>query len=325
MSAVDLVDKGIFYALDSNCRMSYEALARQFEISANAIKKRVMKLQTSGFLKGFGVWLSLAMIDAEMLVAFVNTDGGQEYDALINTIGNHPMVHRAAYLSSGSIILFGEYDGATGLSELGRFIRKQSNVINVDIHTLLTEKGKKIEFTSIQKKVLRALLEDARMSIVNLAQQTGLTARTIRRTLNQLGGNQPTTRAFVIRDDMRPEERATNEPVHFRTFWNLNAGGNISYAVRITYEESQGNPADVVRWLQEQYPLEHWYSYASASEPFLFSTFVVEDMGMFEKIHLGLKQGPLIEQVQTLVLYPMRHYKGLREIRLKEMLALNEQ
>lgn len=318
---MDLIDKGIFYALDANCRVSYEALARDFDISANAIKKRVTKLQTSGVLKRFTVWLSLSMIDAEMLVAFIETDGSQDDESLINTIGNHSMIHRAAYLSNGNLVAFGEYNGATGLNELSRFLRNNEGVAAVELHTLLTDKGGKLNFTPLQLKVLAQLRKDARMSIVNLAKETGLTARTIRRVLDQLGGNKATTRAFVIRENIRPEERASNEPVHFRSFWNLNASGNISYAARITYNEDRGNPAELDAWLREKYPVEHWYSYASASEPLLFSTFIVENVGVFEKIHQALRRAPMIDSVETLVFFPYRHFKGLRELRLEEMLA----
>ncbi len=317
---MDLIDKGIFYALDANCRVSYEALARRFEISANAIKKRVTKLQTSGILKRFSVWLSLSMIDAEMIVAFLRTDGSQDDELLINKIGNNPMIHRAAYLSNGDIVTFGEYNGANGLNELSRFLRSQEGVGEVEIHTLLTEKGGKVTFTPLQLKVLNQLRKNARMSIVDLAKYTGLTARTIRRVLEQLGGNRATARAFAITSELHPEERASKEPVHFRSFWNLNAGGNISYAARITYAEDKGNPSDLAGWLQEKYPVEHWYSYASASDPLLFSTFVVENVGIFEKIHQSLKRGPMVDSIEMLVFYPQRHFKGLREIRLEEML-----
>lgn len=320
VSVVDLIDKGIFYALDANCRVSYEQLARQFNISANAIKKRVYKLQTCGILKQFGVWLSLSMIEAEMLVAFIRTDGSQDDENLINTIGNNPMIHRAAYLSNGNIVAFGEYNGASGLSELSRFLRNQEGVTEVEIHTLLTEKGGKINFTPLQLKVLQQLRKDARMSIVNLAKNTGLTARTIRRILDQLGGNSSTTRAFVIREDLRPEERASAEPVHFRSFWNLNADGNIAYAARIHYNENRVTPGTLTTWLREKYPVEHWYSYASASEPLLFSTFIVEKVGDFEKVHQSLRRGPMVESVETLVFFTQRHFKGLRELHLEELL-----
>ena len=121
MSAVDQIDKGIFYELDANCRISYEALSRQFNLSANAIKKRVTKLQKCGILKRFGIWLSLGMIDAEMFVAFVTTDGSNDDEVLITTIGTNPMVHRAAFLSSGDVMLFGEYMRASILNSCKTF------------------------------------------------------------------------------------------------------------------------------------------------------------------------------------------------------------
>ncbi|MFW9831226.1 MAG: winged helix-turn-helix transcriptional regulator [Candidatus Thorarchaeota archaeon] len=317
---MDLIDKGIFYALDANCRISYEALAKQFNISANAIKKRVSRLQATGFIQRFSIWLSLGMIDAEQVVVFITMDGKQNDEDLIKTIGANPMVHRLASMTCGKIIIFGEYVGASGLAELSRFFRGLDHVTHVEIHTLLTEKGNKMDFTPLQLSVLRFLRKDARMSIVQLAKESGLTARTIRRVLNQLGGNSGSIRAFVIHDDIHPENRPTNEPVHFRTIWNLNAGGNISFVARISYEENRGDPKDVVGWLRKIHPKEHLYSYASAIEPIIFSNFIVENIGEMERISQSIKSGPMVEKIQTLVLYPVRHYPGLRELQLDALL-----
>jgi Lrp/AsnC family leucine-responsive transcriptional regulator len=319
VSAVDQIDKGIFYAMDANCRISYEALARRFDLSANAIKKRVMKLQEIGIIKRFTVWLSLAMLDAEMFVAFVSTDGSQNDEMLINAIGNNPMVHRIAPLTNENMMVFGEYIGATGLSQLCRFIRSLDGVSDIEIHTLLTDKGSQVDLTKLQLRVLKHLHDDARRSIVELANRSGLTARTIRRVLHQLGADKGSTRAFVFNDRLNPDERASNEPVHFRTLWNWTAGANFYCTARMVYKETKGNPQKLQQWLQNEFPLEHWYTYASASEPILFSTFYIDRIGDFEPIVRKIKRNSNIENLKTMISYPQRHFQSLRELRLMEM------
>ena len=320
VSAVDQIDKGIFYALDANCRISYEALARRFSLSANAIKKRVMKLQELGVIKRFTVWLSLAMINAEMFVAIASTDGSQDDEALINAIGNSPMVHRVAPLTNENIMFFGEYVGAQGLSQLCRFIRGLDGISDIEIHTLLTDKGSQVQLTKLQLRVLDHLRDDARISIVDLANRSGLTARTIRRVLHQLGADKGTSRAFVLDDRINPEYRASREPVHFRTIWNWTAGASFYCTAQMVYKETKGNPQTLYEWLQKKFPSEHWYAYASASEPILFSRFFLNRIGDFEPIVRKIKRNQTVEHLKTLISYPQRHFPSLRELRLDEML-----
>ena len=320
MSAVDQIDKGIFYALDANCRISYEALARRFNLSANAIKKRVMKLQELGVIKRFTVWLSLAMINAEMFAAIASTDGSQNDEALINAIGNSSMVHRVAPLTNENIMIFGEYVGATGLSQLCRFIRGLDGISDIEIHTLLTDKGSQVQLTKLQLRVLHHLRDDARISIVDLANRSGLTARTIRRVLHQLGADKGSTRAFVLDDRINPENRASREPVHFRTIWNWTAGASFYCTAQMVYKETKRNPQTLFEWLEKQFPTEHWYAYASASEPILFSRFFLNRIGDFEPIVRKIKHNPSVEHLKTLISYPQRHFPSLRELRLDEML-----
>ncbi|MHA2425196.1 MAG: Lrp/AsnC family transcriptional regulator, partial [Candidatus Thorarchaeota archaeon] len=72
---MDAIDKSILMALDQNCRLSYEALARDLGVSANAIRKRITNLIESRVITDFVVLFSAAMTGAESLFLQIETDG----------------------------------------------------------------------------------------------------------------------------------------------------------------------------------------------------------------------------------------------------------
>lgn len=319
MVGLDEIDKGILLALDTNCRMSYETLARRFGISANAIKKRVAKLIECGVIEQFGVWLSLAMLGADHLLGLIYLSDIEDEEGFIETLGTNPMIHYAGFLSDGTCHFFAQFIGAQGLSDLGKFLRGLDGVTSIELHPLLSQKGKRMQLTSLQLRVLQSLFDDARLSIAQIAKRTDLTARRVRKVLEELRGDKGSIRPYIVSYPYLQELRADQEAVHFRIKWNLNAEKDTSYMARINYDERQSTPYEIVEWLREKYSYEYWYSFASALEPTMFSVFVVNHLRQAEGIARQLKGLPTIKQVKTLVLYPQRNFEGLREIRLKEL------
>jgi DNA-binding Lrp family transcriptional regulator len=46
----------------------------------------------------------------------------------------------------------------------------------VEMHPIILETGRIVEFNKLEKRVIRVLLEDPRMSLSEIAKKTGLTA-----------------------------------------------------------------------------------------------------------------------------------------------------
>ena len=67
-------------------------MANKHGVSANAIKKRVKKMLETGSIEGFSVELSLAMLDAEVVMCLAYTDGTEDENTFIEEIGNNYMV-----------------------------------------------------------------------------------------------------------------------------------------------------------------------------------------------------------------------------------------
>ncbi|MCK5152478.1 MAG: winged helix-turn-helix transcriptional regulator [Candidatus Thorarchaeota archaeon] len=299
---MDAIDKSILMALDVNCRLSYEALARDLGVSANAVRKRVTNLIDSKVITDFVVVFSAAMTGAESLFLQIETDGCEDPEKFSEKAGGHPAVLQVTRVASGTgglYIIFGEYDDSPQMLELSSFIRSIDCVVSVDTHPLLTAKGGTLELKKVHLGVLRTLTEDARMQISEIARKTGMTARSARRALNQM---------------------LESGAVWFATRWDLAAGGSTRFFAKIQYNEKLLTHQDVEEWLRKEFPHAFWYSYISATEPMLFSNFVVNHIGDADRISRELTNTEFISSAIPMIVYPTKKFPRIGMTMLEEKL-----
>ncbi|MFX1475214.1 MAG: winged helix-turn-helix transcriptional regulator [Promethearchaeota archaeon] len=316
---MDLIDKRIILELNTNCRMSYQTLANKLGLTVNAIKKRLDRLIESGVILRFSIYLSLAMLDAEIALAILTNNRPIDSDDFLDELGANPMVYTASYLSDGAALLFAEYQGASGLAELGRFLRQVDGVTDVEMHTLIVEKGSKRDFSQMDLKVLYCLKEDARMPIAEIARRTRLTPKRVRRIIRSFLGEGGSIPEFSIQQQSIGDLRTRQASIHFRVVWNLNAGGGLAFIVRIKWDEA-GKLGEIVEWLKTEFPLEFWYAYATAREPLVFCVFIVEHMREATHIVKKAHQAPYVESATPIFGFPSKSYPSLRDLRLQELL-----
>ncbi len=298
---MDLIDKRILYDLSNNCRLSFQALANNHQMTANAIKKRVAKLEKSGVIVEYVVELTPAMIGSEVLLAVVSTDGTRDEEDFAALIGDNPFVFDVGPLTGATCLVFADYVSSAELSELGRFLRGLEGVLRVELHSLLRpSEPERDEFTRLQLRVLSALMEDARMPLVDIAERSGLTSRRVRRTIQELldsGG------------------------VNFTLKWNPEASEGIPFIARIDFDESKVKPDDCQKWLTETFPIPLWEVMISSSEPVIFAYFVAANQTHLEQLAREVRNAEFVKSVITFVNKPTRVFSGPRNYRLTEMLS----
>jgi len=101
---MDQLDKMIVMDLSLNCRQSYQALARKYDITLNAIKKRIQKLLALGFIE-FYLLPHLAMLDGNWALSFITTSGQEDQQSFIKELGENRMVTGVGTLSRNSYII----------------------------------------------------------------------------------------------------------------------------------------------------------------------------------------------------------------------------
>jgi DNA-binding Lrp family transcriptional regulator len=285
-----------------NCRVSYESLSKKTGLSANAVKNRVSALLESGAISRFAISLNAAMINAEYFIALVITDGTEDIDEFLNYMGKNEMVGHISLLASavgGAYLLWGQYIGSSMLSDLRKFLHHPSEVQDVELHTILWRIGKKVELTNLHLRILSVLQKNPRALINEVAQETGLAAKTVRRGIRELMHGEGVI--FSARPDMA-------------------AGGLVNFYVRFEWDESETSVEEVVKWLRETYPLELWDPTISATAPVIFAEFVVDDLHQAEAIARHIRRKSFVKLTTTLVSYSNKKFKYFAETMLDEMI-----
>jgi DNA-binding Lrp family transcriptional regulator len=296
---IDSLDKQILNQLGMNCRISYQEIADKFRLSATVVKKRVEKLIESGVINEFIVEFNLAMIDAEFYLALIHTDATANEEDFIETLGSHFLVSEVGALTGAMYIVFGSYQSSSGLFEIGKFLRTQKSVTDVELHTLLFHRGKKFQLKNLHLRVLRHLLDNPRRPATKIAKKTGLATRTVSRAIDEI---------------------LESEAVRFSIRWNLNAMNNIAFLSQIYWDEKKIDVEGVWSWLRKAFPVEFWEPLISSTAPTMFPTFVVNSRKDVERITLKLHAQDFVTSVVTLIGKPCRSFYDLRRYELERML-----
>ena len=299
---MDDIDKRIIFQLDSDCRMTYQKMADKLGITATAVKKRVTKLLERGVIDRFITILNFEMIDSDLLLAIIQTDGSEFEEDFIDELGDNPSVMQVSSIACGKgglYAVFAVTSGLSGLSDFGTFVRTLDPVANSDIHVLIYPRGKKVTLTKTQLRVLKYLVENPRMSIVEIAELSGMTARRIRRTIDEL---------------------QEGEGILFAVVWNLGIGGLTEVLLRIEWDEKNANHELVIDWLRKKYPLQFWSPFISAAFPVIFARFVVEKLETIESIAREVKRAPFVKSLSTLVFYSNNLFDWLGATELKRLI-----
>jgi DNA-binding Lrp family transcriptional regulator len=292
---VDPIDKALLLKLLSNCRVSYRKLAIEFGVTCPTIKRRVDRLVEIGIIERFTIDISQETREVRWAYAEITTDISENRADLIREICDHKFTIETFAVGSKNYIVFAEVPNSEGVYEYGRFLRGLDGVSNVELvparqlptkhlanHSKYSTRGKRVVFTSQQLKVMNFLVNDARISILDLAKKTGFKPKRVRRILKQL------------------EEC---EGVHFTIVLNPCVKDCISFVLKLRFSEARATPGDIVIWLEEQFPLEYWMSFLLSSKPVIVNYMTSECLTRIESIIRKLKQAPFISDVETLLIY----------------------
>ena len=303
VEVLDSIDKNILLTLDENCRLSYQALAEKFAISANAIKKRMDRLIDTGVIEEFSVVFKPAMMGSEYLIALVSTDVSEDEEKFIDHIGSHLNIVQVGQLVTGSgrlYFLHCEYIGAEGLQNVAIFLRTMETVTDIELHTTLTQSGEKFDIKKLHLKVLKYLLEDARMQVREISQRTGLAARRVSRAIQEL--QESNAFWFAVR-------------------WNLSLGRSTEFYLKVEYDEQSARMDEIDEWFRGRFPNAYWFSFYSAMEPVLFAKFVTDHFRDAEQFARITKTSSFSKTVDVLLSYPVKKFPRLGRVRIEEMIS----
>lgn len=296
---MDDLDKKILGDLGQNCRVSYQELSRRYGISANAIRRRVLNLEESGEISGYSLLLTAEMLGVHRILGILTSDGSRDEVAVMDEIGNHSGVIAAASYSNGTYALVGEYRTSEELLGLTSHFRRIDSIENSEIHQIIQGSGRPFELSKMHLRILKTLINEPKLSVVEISNKSGLTARRVRRLLSQL------------------EESGA---VQFRALLELGAATTIPFLARVTWDERKTNYQEVRDLISQTYPLSHWETYLSASEPVLYSLIAVEGLVEVNEVTSALRKHDKIESVKALISMFHKFYPSITRQTLLDMI-----
>ena len=296
---MDELDKKIMADLQYNCRLTYQELSRRYGVSANAIRKRIMNLEETGEISGYAVTLSIGMTGSSQLFGFLTGDGSRDEMEMIDEIGSHPNIIAAAAYSNGIYAFVGNYKVTHEMHDLSSYLRRIKGVVNAEIHPTIIPTRPGMELSPLHLRILKVLLEDPRLPVVEIAVRSGLTARRVRRLLSQL-----------------EESRA----VQFNALIELGADTSIPFIALIRWDERATTYEQLIDWLREKYPLTLWENFISAMEPVLFSLFAGENLTQVNEMTREIRKHPHVVSVVTTISTHHKFFTSYRQNKLREMI-----
>lgn len=294
---LDELDKIILLTLAQNCRVPYQTLARNLGISSNAVKKRVDSLLERGVIVKFTAELSLDMFGGDTALCIIETDGSEDEQAFCNVLGENPMVGVVGPCSGTTYMIFATYIGNTGLMDLGVFLRKQESVKSVEIFPLIFPRGKKTKYSKSHLKVLKCLVQNARMSVSEISKITGLAARSVRRLIDEI---------------------IEGEGVRLSLWWELNSSDRVVLMAKTRWFSDKTDIGDLLHWFNSQFP-EFYTPIIAATEPVIFAAFVCPDLKRLNEITNQIKSSEKIESVSSILGRPSFHYPDLKQYELDNL------
>ena len=291
---MDSVDRIILERLKINCRTSFQELAKGSGISANEVMKRIDNLIKSGVIENFVVVLSPQMTDEDTVIAILEFATEQNEGKLLKALSTNASVHRVSRLLDGKYIVFGAYFEQEELSSLTEHLRKMSGIRNVEMYFRF------LHYWGGHREILRCLLIEPRMSISDVARETGLQSDNVKEIIEQMRASEAVLFTINTSDDMN--EKSTE--VLAKVQWNV----------------GKTSKEQVLTWLQEQFVSVRLGECVSATEPTLFFHFSVNHVQEVELIVKKTREFGLVTTIEPMILFPGTAFPDPRQRRARALL-----
>jgi len=186
---MDQTDFMLCLLLLSNSRLPYSDLAGQLGLSVNAVHKRVQALKESGVIRAFTAKISLSALEGSVAVIFGSSEAspGEE---LIKKLQSNDSTYWVG-VAGGNYLYIGAY--LRNISQLESYVAFAKNEAKMPNPTVGIVVGAEKPLSNLEKslhkldyQIICALSKDSRKVVPDIAEELGVSAKTVRRRLSRM-------------------------------------------------------------------------------------------------------------------------------------------
>lgn len=186
---MDATDLTIVKKLFENSRYTYRELAKLTDMSVSAIHKRIKKLEDIGVITSYIARPSVIALKYLWVIIF-GTSKAKSIDIVSNELGQHENTEFVAIAGGKFLYISAFLRNISELQDYSNYISSTAQISDstigiIDIPYITTPEP----LTTIDYKILRNLNRDARKPITDIADDLGLSPKTIRKRLDRMDDN----------------------------------------------------------------------------------------------------------------------------------------
>ncbi len=184
---MDRTDIALCKLLLANSRVPIRELADQLDLSIAAVHGRIQGLRDLGIIKAFTARIALMTLGATL--AFVwGTSTAASNDDVLARLKTNDHVYWVAFGGAGVVYVGTYLKTATELDALVSFVTKQAEMPAPNVGVLPMGAGLPQEpvLDRLDCRILCALHRDARKSVAEVAEEIGISAKTVGRHLGRM-------------------------------------------------------------------------------------------------------------------------------------------
>jgi len=185
---MDKIDMLLNLDLIKNSRISYRTLADKYDLSVNAVHKRIKNNVESGIIKNFTSKISLKSLNAFQVVIFGKSKSS-EIEKNIQILGKNKKTYQIVIAAGNYLYISGYLQDISELDTYSSFIIKEGNIEKPTIGLISQSKilnKDDINLKKLDYKIIYSLHKNSRKKINDIADEIKVSSKTIKRYLSKM-------------------------------------------------------------------------------------------------------------------------------------------
>ena len=183
---MDEIDFFLLKKLVENSRFTYRELAEMTDFSVSATHKRIKKLIEGGIIEAFRARPSIIALKSLLVIIF-GTSKVKSIDTISDELGQHESIIFVGIAGQKSLYVYALLRDVSELQEFSIFVSKTAHISEpivgiVNVPYITTPEP----LTSVDYKILKTINRDARKPITDIADDVGVSAKTVRKRLDRM-------------------------------------------------------------------------------------------------------------------------------------------